>query len=133
MVPKKTVRLHNIDILNLGCLQNFTRAFSTGDIRTRPHFAPFTERARDSNLCPNPDDQRDADVKQPVRSKTKTVWIKHTELNLMYRSQLSLYWSEQIRRSNACFVHLGRDIAPGCPWRGLRGAVRVQIERKRTK
>src|ERR1700730_11899519 len=105
MVPKKTVRLHNIDILNLGRLQNFTRAFSTGDVRTRPHFAPFTERARDSNLRPNPDDQRDADVKQPVRSKTETVWIKHTELNLMYRSQLSLYWLEQIRRSNACFVH----------------------------
>src|SRR5437764_1422565 len=40
-----------------------------------------------------------------MRSKTETVWIKHTELNLMYRSQLSLYWLEQIRRSNARFVH----------------------------
>src|ERR1700730_6057459 len=104
MVPKKIVRLHDIDIVDLGRLQNFTRAFSTGDIRTRPHFAPFTERVRDPNLCPNPDDQRDANVKQPVRSKT----VKHTNLNLMYVSQLSLYWLEQIRRSNACFVHLGK-------------------------
>jgi hypothetical protein len=113
MVPKKIVRLHNIDIVNLGRLQNFTRAFRTGDIRTRPNFAPFMEGARDPNLRPNPDNQRDADIKQPVRSKTETVWIKHTQLNLMYQSQLSLYWLEQIRRSNACFVHLGRDIAPG--------------------
>jgi hypothetical protein len=40
-----------------------------------------------------------------VRSKTETVWIKHTELNLMYRSQLSLYWLEQIRRAIGRFVH----------------------------
>src|SRR5437868_4155312 len=40
-----------------------------------------------------------------MRSKTETVWIKHTELNLMYRSQLSLYWLKQIRRSIGRFVH----------------------------
>src|SRR6184192_3125649 len=41
-----------------------------------------------------------------MRSKTETVWIKHTEVNLMYRSQLSLYWLEQIRRSIRLRVHL---------------------------
>jgi len=112
MVSKKIVRLHNIDIVNLGRLQNFTRAFSTGDVRTRPHFAHLWN-ALVTRICAQIPITTDADIKQPVRSKTETVWIKHTELNLMYRSQLSLYWLEQIRRSNDCFVHLGRDIAPG--------------------
>src|SRR5207244_12532009 len=103
----------NLPIRKLGGLQNFTRAFRAGDVRARPHLAPFMERTRHPNLRPNPDNQRDADIKEPTRSETETVWIKHTELNLMYRSQLSLCWLEQIRRSNDCFVHLGRDIAPG--------------------
>src|SRR4030095_4609864 len=73
------------------------------------------ERARDPNLRPNPDDQRDADVKQPTRSKAETVWI-HTEINLIYQRQLSLYWLEQIRRKTASRVHfLGRDLALRCP------------------
>ena len=45
--------------------------------RTSPH---LSERAGHPNLRPNPEDQRDADVKQPVRSKTETVWRKHVEL-----------------------------------------------------
>src|SRR5213593_4818083 len=106
MVPKKIVRLDNFHIGYLCRSQNFTRALRAGDVRARPHLAPFMERTRDSNLCPNPDDQRDADIKQPTRSKTETVWIKHTELNLMYRSQLSLCWLEQIRRAIRLRVHL---------------------------
>src|SRR5438552_2599009 len=47
-----------------------------------------------------------------MRSKTETVWIKHTELNLMYRSQLSLYWLEQIRRANAPRVHSPPIVIP---------------------
>src|SRR5436190_3124913 len=105
MVPKKIVRLHDIHVVDLGCLQNLTRAFRTGNIRSRPHFAPFTEGACDSNLGPNPDDQRHADVKEPMRSKTETVWIKHTDVNLMYRTQLSLCWLEQIRREIVLRVH----------------------------
>src|SRR5262249_37929606 len=110
MVPKEIVRLHNLHIRNLSRLQNFTRAFRAGDIRACPHFAPFTERARDPNLGPNPNDQWDAYVKQPIRSKTETVWI-HTEPNLTYEPQLSLYWLEQIRRAIPRFVHFGRHIA----------------------
>src|SRR4030095_1383388 len=80
------------------------------------------ERARDPNLSPNPDDQRDADIKQPMRSKTETVWIKHTELNLMYRSQLVLYWLEKLRRTIARYVHFGRDFRQGYPGCDVRSA-----------
>src|SRR4029077_7545211 len=100
--------LHNIDILNLGCLQNFTRAFRAGDICAVAHLAPFTKRTRDPNLRPNSDDQRDAYIKKPMRSKTETVWIIHTELNLMYLSQLSLYCRNKLdAQMLASFIWVG--------------------------
>ena len=74
MVAEKIVRLHNVDILNLRCLEDFACAFSAGDIPARTHFAPMAERAGHSNLRPNSNDQRDADVKQPVRTQTKAEW-----------------------------------------------------------
>ena len=40
-----------------------------------------------------------------MRSKTETVWIKHTELNLVYRRQLSLYgWNKLDAQSRASFI-----------------------------
>src|ERR1700745_2219586 len=108
MVSKKIVRLHNVDIVNLRRLQNFPRTFCTSDIRACAHLTPFAKRARNPNLCPNPNDQRDADVEQPMRSKTETVWIIHTELNLTHLSQLSLYRLEQLdAQSRASFISAG--------------------------
>src|SRR4029450_10609167 len=74
MVAEKIVRLHDVDIINLRCLEDFARAFSSGDIRARTHLAPTAKRAAHPNLRPNSNDQRDADVKQPVGTETKTGW-----------------------------------------------------------
>src|SRR5438067_11289811 len=74
MVAQKIVCLHDVDITNLCCLEDFACAFSSGDIPARSHLAPMAKRAAHSNLRPNSNDQRNADVKQPVRTQTKTVW-----------------------------------------------------------
>jgi hypothetical protein len=108
VVPKKIVGLHNLHIVYLGRLQNFLRALGTGDVRACSNLAPFSERAGHTNLRPNPDDQWDTDIKQPVRSKTKTVRIKHVYVNLTRRSDLSLCRCE-IRRAIALRVHLQVD------------------------
>src|SRR6266436_9026775 len=105
MVPKKIVRLHNFHILYLGRPQNFLRALRAGDVRARPHLAPFSERTGHPNLRPNPQDQWHADVEQPERSKTKTVWRKHVDFNLARQSELSLCRRE-IRRRETLHVHL---------------------------
>src|SRR6266481_5133177 len=108
MIPKKIVRLHNFHILYLGRPQNFLRALRTGDVRARPHLAPFSERAGHTNLRPNSKDQWHADVEQPVRSKTETVWRKHVEFNLARQSELSLCRSE-IRLLETLRVHLHQE------------------------
>src|ERR1043166_7181647 len=97
MVAEKIVRLHDVHIMNLGRLQNFASALRAGNVRARPHLAPFSERAGHTDLRPNSEDQRDADVKQPVRTQAKTGWIKHVSLNLTRKGKLPLYRSE-IRR-----------------------------------
>jgi hypothetical protein len=94
--------------------QNFLRALRAGDVRARPHLAPFSERAGHPNLRPNPEDQWDADVEQPVRSKTKTVWRKHVDFNLARQSELSLCRRE-IRRRETLRVHLQQGAAASQP------------------
>mgnify|MGYP003694679845 CR=1 FL=1 len=74
MVAEKIVCLHDVDILNLRCLEDFACAFSSGDIPVRTHLAPTAKRAGHSNLRPNSNDQRDADVEQPVGTQTKAQW-----------------------------------------------------------
>src|SRR5262249_399969 len=72
MISQKIVRLHDVDILNLGCLEDFACAFSPSNIPARTHLAPTAKRAAHPKLRPKSDDQRDADVKQPVGTETKT-------------------------------------------------------------
>src|SRR5580765_4635792 len=79
VVAQKIVRLYDVDIRNLGCPEDFACAFSSGDIPARAHLAPTAKRAGHSNLRPNSNDQRDADVEQPVRTQTKTVWAADIE------------------------------------------------------
>src|SRR6185369_8231799 len=74
VVAKKIVRLHDVDILNLSCLEDFACAFSSGDIPVRAHLAPMAKRTAHPNLRPNSNDQRDADVEQPVGTQTKAQW-----------------------------------------------------------
>src|SRR3954471_10144519 len=74
MVAEKIVRLHNLDVLNLRCLEDFACAFSSSDVPVRTHLAPMAKCTRHPNLCPNSNDQRNADVEQPVRTETKTGW-----------------------------------------------------------
>ena len=74
MVAEKIVCLHDVDIMNLRCLEDFACAFGSGDIPARAHLAPTAKRAGHSNLRPNSNDQRDADVEQPVGTQTKTEW-----------------------------------------------------------
>ena len=62
MISEKIVRLHNIDIWYLGRLQDFARAFRASDVGACADLTPFSKRARDTYLRPNPDDQRDADI-----------------------------------------------------------------------
>src|ERR1051325_12114695 len=73
VVAEKIVRLNDLDVVDLCCLQDFARAFGSGDIPVRTNLAPPAKRAADPNLRPNSDDQRDADVQEPVRTQTKSV------------------------------------------------------------
>src|SRR5215471_14261956 len=83
MVPQKIVRLHDLDIVNLRCLQNLACALRAGDIRARPNLAPTRERAFDANLRPNANDQRNAYVKQPVTSSGSDR-VKHSCFKCVY-------------------------------------------------
>src|SRR4051794_4490595 len=72
VVAQKIVRLHDVDIMNLGCLEDLSRAFSSGDIPARAHLAPMTKCTAHPNLRPNSNDYWHADVEQPVGTETKT-------------------------------------------------------------
>src|ERR1700730_4289190 len=63
MVAEKIVRLDNIDIVDLRCLQNLPRAFRAGDVRAGADLRPFAEGATHPDLRPQTDDQWDTDVK----------------------------------------------------------------------
>ena len=63
MVPEEIVCLHNIDIVNLRCLQDLTRAFRASDVCAVAHLAPSAERTANPNLRPNSNDQRNTDIK----------------------------------------------------------------------
>src|SRR5438552_14240999 len=114
MISKKIVRFDNFHIVYLRRPQNFLRALRAGDVRARPHLAPFSERAGHPNLRPNSKDQWHADVEQPVRSKTETVWVKHVEFNLTRQSELSLC-RRVIRRRETLRVHLQQGAAASHP------------------
>src|SRR5262245_55744607 len=74
VVAQKIVRLYDVDIMNLGCLEDFACAFSSSDIPVRAHLAPMAKSTAHPNLRPNSNDQWNADVEQPVGSQTKTGW-----------------------------------------------------------
>src|SRR5690242_16172149 len=75
MITQKVIRLHDVDIVNLSCLQNFARALGSRDVPGRTNFAPATKGAAHANLRPDSDDQRDTDVKEPVRTQAKAaIW-----------------------------------------------------------
>src|SRR5437588_3094 len=79
MIAQKIVRLHYLDIVNLGRLQNFARAFRAGDVGARAHLAPAPKRAAHANLRPDADDQRHADIKQPMTPAISD-WVEHSRL-----------------------------------------------------
>ena len=56
MVTEKIVRLHDIHVMDLRRLQDFSRALGAGDVRARTHLAPPAERATHANLRPNSND-----------------------------------------------------------------------------
>src|SRR5262245_42093504 len=72
VVAQKIVGLYDVDILNLGCLEDLTCAFSSGDIPARTHLAPMAKRTFHPNLRPNSYNQWDADVQQPIGTEPKT-------------------------------------------------------------
>src|SRR5213592_4155688 len=82
MIAEKIVCLDNIDIVDLCRLQDLACTFRSGNVGRGPHLAPAAERAAHANLRPNPNDQWNPNVKQPMRSKTESVRIKHVNLNL---------------------------------------------------
>jgi len=77
MIAEKVIRLDNIDIVNLRRCQNFARTLCTGDVRTGADLTPLSKRAAYPKLRLRRNDQRHADVKEPMRSKTESVRIKH--------------------------------------------------------
>src|SRR5256714_11728270 len=79
MITQKIVRLDHLDIVNLRRLQNLPRALRAGDVGARAHLAPASKRAGDANLCPNADNQRHANIKQPVTSAV-SYWVEHALL-----------------------------------------------------
>src|SRR5439155_21741711 len=79
MVAQKIVCLHDVDITNLRCLEDLACAFSSGDIPARTHLAPPAKRAAHPNLRPNSNDQRDAEVEQPVGTQTTAGWAADIE------------------------------------------------------
>src|SRR5262245_2470633 len=89
MVAQKIVRLHHLDVLDLRCLKNFPGAFGSGNVPARAHLAPPAKRAAHANLRPNSNDQWDADVEDPIRTETKTVWAayKRQAARAQYKAQ----------------------------------------------
>ena len=62
MITQEIIGLHHLHIVDLRSLQNFARAFRPGDVGTGPDFPPFAESALDTELRPDPQDQRQPDV-----------------------------------------------------------------------
>ena len=56
MVTEKIVCLHDIHVMDLRRLQDFSRALGAVDVRARTHLAPPAERAAHPNLRPNSND-----------------------------------------------------------------------------
>src|SRR6476646_11121486 len=71
VIAQKIVRLYDVDILNLICLEDLSGTFSPGDIPARTHLAPMAKRTFHPDLRPNSNDQWDADVEQPVGTEAK--------------------------------------------------------------
>src|SRR5436190_8117037 len=74
MVTEKIIRLHDVNILDLRRLQNFSRALCARDVRACTHLAPPAKRATDPNLRPNSNNQWHPNVEQPVRPQSKAEW-----------------------------------------------------------
>src|SRR5262245_7888637 len=72
MVAQKIVRLDDLDVTDLRRLEDFASALGSGDIPTRANLAPPAKGAFHPNLRPNSNDQRHADIKEPVRTQTKS-------------------------------------------------------------
>src|SRR4029079_2718449 len=72
MIAQDIVRLHDVDIMNVPRLQDLACAFGTVDVPAGADLAPSAKRAGYPHLRPNSNDQRDADVEQPVGTETKT-------------------------------------------------------------
>src|SRR5712691_6146023 len=79
MIAEKIVRLHDVHVMDLCCLQDFPRTLCASNVAARTHLAPSAKRAGHPNLRPNSNDQRDADVEQPVGTQTKTEWAADIE------------------------------------------------------
>src|SRR5207302_8818014 len=75
MVAEETVRLHNIDIVNLRGLQNLSRAFGAGDVRGSAHFPPAIESTGHADLRPDPENRRNNQVKKEMIT-AKADWIE---------------------------------------------------------
>src|SRR5438094_4070723 len=82
MIAEKIVCLDNIDIVDLCCPQDLACTFRSGNVRSGPHLPPAAEGGAHPNLRPKPNEHCDAELKQPTRSKTQPVRIKHVALNL---------------------------------------------------
>src|ERR1700720_1995294 len=77
MIAQKIVRLDHLDIMNLRRLQDLARAFRAGDVGARAHLAPAPKGAAYTNLRPDTDDQRHADIKQ-IMTAAESDWVEHS-------------------------------------------------------
>src|SRR5437868_2807354 len=80
VVPEKIIGFDDINIMDLGSLQDLTRGFGAADVRAGPDFTPFAEGTTNADLRPNTDDKGHADVQKPVTAKAETARVKHVYL-----------------------------------------------------
>src|SRR5439155_22732882 len=78
MIAQKIARLHYLDIVNLRRLQNFAGAFRARDVGARAHLAPASKSAAYTNLRPDTNDQRHADIKQIMTPAAVSDWVEHS-------------------------------------------------------
>ncbi len=74
MIAQKVVRLDHLNIVNLRRLQNLPRAFRAGDVGARAYLCSTVQTLLlTRNLRPNANNQRHANIEQPVTSAVSDV------------------------------------------------------------
>src|SRR5437868_4799539 len=108
MIAQEAVGLHNIDVVDLGRLQDLPRAFAAGNVGACPDFSPAIERTGHANLGPDAQNCRHNQIKKEMMT-AEADWIEHSCGNLIAFIRRST--APRVQISN-CFGNRERILQP---------------------